>query len=109
MMPVKHFVNVNLFINLLNWEEQCCTAWVKLDEKVSQSVSQSSCIPLILNRVAGGAGADPSCHWVSGGVHPGQVASLSQGWDNCFHKIKFIHLIFNNGLFSKKGENVFYK
>ncbi len=25
------------------------------------------------------AGADPSCYWASGGVHPGQVASLSQG------------------------------
>ncbi len=27
----------------------------------------------------GGAGVDPSWHWASGGVHPGQVASLSQG------------------------------
>ncbi len=37
-------------------------------------------ITLSLNRVVGGAGADPSCHWASGGVHPGQIASLSQGW-----------------------------
>ncbi len=40
------------------------------------NVSQSSSILLILR---GGAGANPSCHWASGGVHPGQVASLSQG------------------------------
>ncbi len=27
----------------------------------------------------GDAGADPSCHWVSGEVHPGQVASQVTG------------------------------
>uniref|UniRef100_A0A669DAA6 Metalloendopeptidase n=1 Tax=Oreochromis niloticus TaxID=8128 RepID=A0A669DAA6_ORENI len=36
-------------------------------------------LPLILSRVAGGAGAYPSCHRARGRVHPGQVASLSQG------------------------------
>jgi len=34
---------------------------------------------LIQFRVAGGAGAYPSGHWVRGGVHPGLVASPSQG------------------------------
>ncbi len=48
------------------------------------SVSQSSSIPLILRGVAGGAGADPSCHWASGVVHPGQDANLSQNID-VFH------------------------
>jgi len=28
---------------------------------------------------SGGAGAYPSCHWARGGVHPGQLASPSQG------------------------------
>lgn len=28
----------------------------------------------------GGAGTNPICHWVRGGVHPGQVASLLQDW-----------------------------
>ncbi len=27
-----------------------------------------------------GAGANPNCHWASHGVHPGPVASQSQGW-----------------------------
>ncbi|XP_076736223.1 uncharacterized protein LOC143414974 [Maylandia zebra] len=35
--------------------------------------------PLLLYRVAGGAGAYPSCHRARGGVHPVQVASPSQG------------------------------
>ncbi len=34
-------------------------------------------ITLILN--SGGAGANPSCHWASGGVHPGQVARSVTG------------------------------
>uniref|UniRef100_A0A3Q2WP41 Uncharacterized protein n=1 Tax=Haplochromis burtoni TaxID=8153 RepID=A0A3Q2WP41_HAPBU len=34
-------------------------------------------LPLVLFRVAGGAGAYPSCHRARGGVHPGQVASVS--------------------------------
>ena len=35
--------------------------------------------PLIPIYGHGGAGAYPSCHWVRGRVHPGQVASPSQG------------------------------
>ena len=34
---------------------------------------------LISRSGRGGAGAYPSCHWAKGGVHPGQVASPSQG------------------------------
>jgi len=34
---------------------------------------------LILRSGRGGAGAYPSGHWARGGVHPGQVASPSQG------------------------------
>ena len=35
--------------------------------------------PLIPIKGRGEAGAYPSCHWVRGRVHPGQVASPSQG------------------------------
>uniref|UniRef100_A0A669D925 Deoxyribonuclease-2-alpha n=1 Tax=Oreochromis niloticus TaxID=8128 RepID=A0A669D925_ORENI len=49
-------------------------------------------LPLILFRVAGGAGAYPSCHRARGGVHPGQVASLSQGY-------VIYRLLYNSTLF----------
>jgi len=36
--------------------------------------------PYPLNPTQWRAGAYPSCHWARGGVHPGQVASPSQGY-----------------------------
>uniref|UniRef100_A0A668USL1 Deoxyribonuclease-2-alpha n=1 Tax=Oreochromis aureus TaxID=47969 RepID=A0A668USL1_OREAU len=49
-------------------------------------------LPLILFRVAGSAGAYPSCHRARGGVHPGQVTSLSQGY-------VIYRLLYNSTLF----------